>query len=158
MNHTGGDCNSISLRSMIIIDGWAKENVWKKKKKKTEQSNSSTYAEASSAPWSSAKWEHTGILWLMMSSFGFQNLVSRVSGGTRTDQLLNLTRSTLFRFSKASQQREQNKSGHYRVAPNLNTTTSTVNHWLVCLGEEVEVGSGQLNLVKNKSWARDFLF
>ncbi|XP_068514879.1 migration and invasion-inhibitory protein isoform X1 [Anas acuta] len=56
------------------------------------------------------------------------NLVSRVSGGTRTDQLLTLSRSTLFRFSKASQRREQNKYGHYRVAPNLNTTTSTVNH------------------------------
>ncbi|KAM6191711.1 migration and invasion-inhibitory protein [Sarcoramphus papa] len=54
------------------------------------------------------------------------NLVSRVSGGTRTDQLLNLTHLTRFRFSSASQQREQNKPGHYRAAPDLNPTASTL--------------------------------
>ncbi|XP_054705555.1 migration and invasion-inhibitory protein isoform X3 [Grus americana] len=52
------------------------------------------------------------------------NSVSRVSGGTRTDQLLNLTHLTHFRFSSASQQREQNKPGHYRAAPSLNPTAS----------------------------------
>ncbi|XP_035757715.1 migration and invasion-inhibitory protein isoform X2 [Egretta garzetta] len=36
------------------------------------------------------------------------NLVSRVSGGTRTDQLLNLTHLIHFGFGSASQQREQN--------------------------------------------------
>ncbi|XP_030363411.1 migration and invasion-inhibitory protein isoform X1 [Strigops habroptila] len=54
------------------------------------------------------------------------NLVSRVSGGTRTDQLLNLTRLAHFRFSSASQQKEQNKPGHYRAAPDLNLTASTL--------------------------------
>uniref|UniRef100_A0A663F828 Migration and invasion inhibitory protein n=1 Tax=Aquila chrysaetos chrysaetos TaxID=223781 RepID=A0A663F828_AQUCH len=54
------------------------------------------------------------------------NSVSRLSGRTRTDQLLNLTHLTHFRFSSASQQREQNKPGHYRAAPNLNPTASTL--------------------------------
>lgn len=54
------------------------------------------------------------------------NSVSRVSGGTRTDQLLNLTHLTRFRFSSASQQRERNKPGHYRATPNLNPTASTL--------------------------------
>ncbi|KAM7083690.1 migration and invasion-inhibitory protein isoform 5-T5 [Ciconia maguari] len=54
------------------------------------------------------------------------NSVSRVSGGTRTDQLLNLTHLTRFGFSSASQQREQTKPGHYRAAPNLNSTASTL--------------------------------
>ncbi|KAM9629983.1 migration and invasion-inhibitory protein isoform 3-T6 [Morphnus guianensis] len=54
------------------------------------------------------------------------NSVSRVSGRTRTDQLLNLTHLTHFRFSSTSQQREQNKPGHYRAAPNLNPTASTL--------------------------------
>ncbi|XP_059686077.1 migration and invasion-inhibitory protein isoform X1 [Gavia stellata] len=54
------------------------------------------------------------------------NSVSRVSGGTRTDQLLNLTHLTHFTFSSASQQREQNKPGCYRTAPNLNLTASTL--------------------------------
>ncbi|KAM9521320.1 uncharacterized protein ACIB01_016256 isoform 2-T2 [Guaruba guarouba] len=39
------------------------------------------------------------------------NLMSRVSGGTRTDQLLSLTRLAHFRLSSASQQREQTKPG-----------------------------------------------
>uniref|UniRef100_A0A669QQL9 Migration and invasion inhibitory protein n=1 Tax=Phasianus colchicus TaxID=9054 RepID=A0A669QQL9_PHACC len=56
------------------------------------------------------------------------NLVSRVSEGTRTDQLLNLAYSTLFRLSSASQQRDQNKHGHCRAASLLNTTASTVDH------------------------------
>ncbi|XP_068772261.1 migration and invasion-inhibitory protein [Struthio camelus] len=54
------------------------------------------------------------------------NLVSRASGGTRTDQLLNLTHLSHLRFSSASQQREQTKPGHYRATPNLDTTASTV--------------------------------
>ncbi|XP_074749410.1 migration and invasion-inhibitory protein isoform X2 [Strix uralensis] len=54
------------------------------------------------------------------------NSVSRVSGGTGTDQLLNLTHLTRFRFSSASQQREQTRPGHYRAAPNLNLTASTL--------------------------------
>ncbi|KAM6045829.1 migration and invasion-inhibitory protein isoform 1-T4 [Theristicus caerulescens] len=54
------------------------------------------------------------------------NSVSRVSERTRTDQLLNLTHLTHCGFSSASQQREQNKPGHYREAPNLNPTVSTL--------------------------------
>ncbi|KAM6402581.1 migration and invasion-inhibitory protein isoform 2-T3 [Rhynochetos jubatus] len=54
------------------------------------------------------------------------NLVSRVSGGTRTDHLLNLTRLTHFRFCSASPQREQNKPGRYGAAPDLHMTASTV--------------------------------
>ncbi|XP_075376924.1 migration and invasion-inhibitory protein isoform X2 [Mycteria americana] len=54
------------------------------------------------------------------------NSVSRVSGRTRTDQLLNLTHLTRFGFSSAAQQREQTKPGHYRAAPNLNLTASTL--------------------------------
>ncbi|XP_065711247.2 migration and invasion-inhibitory protein [Patagioenas fasciata] len=54
------------------------------------------------------------------------NSASRVSGGTRTDQLLNLTRLARFRFGSASQQREQSKPGRYRAAPNLNPTASTL--------------------------------
>ncbi|XP_067167328.1 migration and invasion-inhibitory protein isoform X1 [Apteryx mantelli] len=46
-----------------------------------------------------------------------RSLVSRVSGGTRTDQLLNLAHLSHFRFSSASQQREQDKHGHYRAPP-----------------------------------------
>ncbi|PKK24051.1 migration and invasion inhibitory protein, transcript variant X2 [Columba livia] len=54
------------------------------------------------------------------------NSVSGVSGGTRTDKLLNLTRLARFRFGSASQQREQSKPGRYRAAPNLNLTASTL--------------------------------
>ncbi|KAM6313081.1 migration and invasion-inhibitory protein isoform 1-T1 [Podargus strigoides] len=52
--------------------------------------------------------------------------VSRVSGGTRTDELLNLTHLTRCRLSSASQQRERSKPGHYRAAPNSNPTASTL--------------------------------
>ncbi|XP_061868712.1 migration and invasion-inhibitory protein isoform X2 [Colius striatus] len=53
-------------------------------------------------------------------------LGSRMSGGTRTDQLLNLTHLTRLRLSSASQQREQNKQGHHRPPPNSNLTASTL--------------------------------
>ncbi|XP_029769445.1 migration and invasion-inhibitory protein isoform X2 [Terrapene carolina triunguis] len=45
-------------------------------------------------------------------------LVSRMSGGTRTDQLLNLSRSAHFRLSNASQQRAPDKPLCYRATPN----------------------------------------
>ncbi|XP_040442142.1 migration and invasion-inhibitory protein isoform X1 [Falco naumanni] len=64
------------------------------------------------------------------------NSVSRVSEGTRTDQLLNLTHLTRFRFSSASRQREQNKPGRYRAAP-LNLTASTL-----CTTDLIAPGKG----------------
>nr|XP_008165439.3 LOW QUALITY PROTEIN: migration and invasion-inhibitory protein [Chrysemys picta bellii] len=45
-------------------------------------------------------------------------LVSRMSGGTRTDQLLNLSRSAHFRLSNASRQRAPDKPLCYRATPN----------------------------------------
>ncbi|KAM7139413.1 migration and invasion-inhibitory protein isoform 1-T1 [Macrochelys suwanniensis] len=45
-------------------------------------------------------------------------LASRMSGGTRTDQLLNLSRSAHFRLSNASQQRAQDKPLCYRATLN----------------------------------------
>nr|XP_032631283.1 migration and invasion-inhibitory protein isoform X2 [Chelonoidis abingdonii] len=45
-------------------------------------------------------------------------LASRTSGGTRTDQLLTLSRLAQFRLSIASQQRAPDKPLRYRAAPN----------------------------------------
>ncbi|XP_067422934.1 migration and invasion-inhibitory protein [Emydura macquarii macquarii] len=45
-------------------------------------------------------------------------LASRMSGGTRTDQLLNLSRSAHFRLSNASQQRDEDKPLGYRATAN----------------------------------------
>lgn len=135
-----------SLKGMIILDCWANKNDWKiisfspqrnifflllcklvcadTKKKQMELDKRQKPVQLTDLHQNGKR--YFSILWLISSSFGFQNLVSRVSGGTRTDQLLNLTHLTRFRFSSASQQREQNKPGHYRAAPNLNTTASTM--------------------------------
>uniref|UniRef100_A0A8C8RNP7 Migration and invasion inhibitory protein n=1 Tax=Pelusios castaneus TaxID=367368 RepID=A0A8C8RNP7_9SAUR len=45
-------------------------------------------------------------------------LASRMSGGTRSDQLLNLSRLAHFRLSHASQQRDQDKTLSYRATAN----------------------------------------
>ncbi|KAM4646679.1 uncharacterized protein AAGF69_013005 isoform 2-T5 [Amazona ochrocephala] len=54
------------------------------------------------------------------------NLVSRVSGGTRTDQLLNLTHLAHFRLSSASQQRERTKPEPLESSSRLKPTASTL--------------------------------